>query len=208
MKLTRVIIFEGTDGSGKSTLIKGLSSYFRKNNITFFVITKELNILTKKISTLIQDSNLNCISEIFLRLAREFIKIEKIVKDEYDYYLLDRGILSIITMIKVNNLKISLFEHALKDLNAKLKNNGTVLCHPSFEISRNRTINRQKECGKELTKKELKGYDYNKKIYTIFSEEFSSSEFINNKLLLDTNTLSVEESIEKIIEFSNTLPKN
>tara|TARA_B100001121_G_C18443749_1_gene505055 strand:- start:34 stop:648 length:615 start_codon:yes stop_codon:yes gene_type:complete len=90
-----LIVFEGIEGSGKTTLINYISKYFQKKNIKFIRIrepggNKNSEIIRKII--LSKKNDLNSFTDLLLYLAARSENIEKTIKKNYQkkIILLDR----------------------------------------------------------------------------------------------------------------------
>ena len=66
-----LIVFEGIEGSGKTTLIKHVVKYFKKNKISFLSIREPGEIKIQKNSKLILDkkNKFNAFTDLMLYLA-------------------------------------------------------------------------------------------------------------------------------------------
>tara|TARA_Y100000590_G_scaffold379558_1_gene447265 strand:+ start:2937 stop:3557 length:621 start_codon:yes stop_codon:yes gene_type:complete len=90
-----LVIFEGIEGSGKTTLINHISNYLKKEKITFIKIREPGgNINSELIRKLILNNKnkFNPYTDLFLYLASRSENIEKIIKKNYNkkIILLDR----------------------------------------------------------------------------------------------------------------------
>jgi len=79
-----LITFEGIDGSGKSTQIRRLKNFFKKNNIKNVIFTREPggSTLGKKVKNLLINNNNNIISkeaQILLLIAARYEHYEKLI---------------------------------------------------------------------------------------------------------------------------------
>ena len=79
-----LITFEGIDGSGKSTQIKRLKNFFKKNNIKNVIFTREPggSALGKKVKNLLINNNNNILSQevqILLLIAARYEHYEKLI---------------------------------------------------------------------------------------------------------------------------------
>ena len=79
-----LITFEGIDGSGKSTQIKRLKNFFKKNNIKNVIFNREPggSALGKKVKNLLINNNNNILSQevqILLLIAARYEHYEKLI---------------------------------------------------------------------------------------------------------------------------------
>ena len=90
-----LIVFEGIEGSGKTTLINYISNYFQNNNIKFLRIREpggnENSEIIRKI-ILSKKNNFNTYTDLLLYLAARSENIENTIKKNYQkkIILLDR----------------------------------------------------------------------------------------------------------------------
>ena len=94
-KTKPLIVFEGIEGSGKTTLINHISQYLKMKRINFIKIrepggNKNSEIIRKLI--LNKKSNFNSFTDLLLYLAARSENIEKVIKKNYKkkIILLDR----------------------------------------------------------------------------------------------------------------------
>ena len=90
-----LIVFEGIEGSGKTTLINHISKFFKKKKINFIKIREPGgNISSEKIRNLIlnKKSKFNSFTDLLLYLAARSENFEKVIKKNYKkkIILLDR----------------------------------------------------------------------------------------------------------------------
>ena len=90
-----LIVFEGIEGSGKTTLINYVTKYLKKNNISFVKIREPGgNKNSEKIRKLIlnKKNNFNSFTDLMLYLASRSENIEKVVRKNFKkkIILLDR----------------------------------------------------------------------------------------------------------------------
>tara|TARA_B100000003_G_scaffold206693_1_gene222699 strand:- start:62 stop:679 length:618 start_codon:yes stop_codon:yes gene_type:complete len=90
-----LIVFEGIEGSGKTTLINHISKFFKKKKINFIKIREPGgNISSEKIRNLIlnKKSKFNSFTDLLLYLAARSENFEKLIKKNYKkkIILLDR----------------------------------------------------------------------------------------------------------------------
>ena len=90
-----LIVFEGIEGSGKTTLINYVTKYLKKNNISFEKIREPGgNKNSEKIRKLIlnKKNNFNSFTDLMLYLASRSENIEKVVRKNFKkkIILLDR----------------------------------------------------------------------------------------------------------------------
>ena len=90
-----IIVFEGIEGSGKTTLIKHVVKYFKKNKISFLSIREPGgNKNSEKIRKLILDkkNKFNAFTDLMLYLASRSENIDKVINKYYHnkIILLDR----------------------------------------------------------------------------------------------------------------------
>jgi len=86
-----LIVFEGIEGTGKSTLIKYIGNYLKKKNINFIKIrepggNKNSELIRKLI--LSKKNNFNSFTDLMLYFAARSENVEKLVSKHYDKKIL------------------------------------------------------------------------------------------------------------------------
>ena len=122
-----IIVFEGIEGSGKTTHIRNILKFFKKKNIKYISLrepggNKNSEIIRKII--LNKKSNLHSFSDLLLYLAARNENINKVIKKNYKkkVILIDRFIDSTVAYQHYGmgiNLKIinSINNYLIKDIN-------------------------------------------------------------------------------------------
>lgn len=162
----KILLFEGYDGSGKTTLIENFGKFLDSKGSSSLLIGRDYNddiaILTKVITN--KESNLHFSSEILIRLAREIERVKVLVKNlnQYDYIILDRSIVSALSWVKFHkedHNKYWLITHNILEM---LGDCYLIYCYLNFEDTWLRVNSR---LDKPLSKKEEKGKDENQLLF-------------------------------------------
>lgn len=173
---SRTILFEGSDGVGKTTLLNNFQEYLAFKHISQFVIRGSGNRSTTKINFVIKDeaTKLGPDTEILLRLAREHERMKLLQENqaEYEYMLIDRGIVSLLSWITYYGLEYSKYEALTDELLMALGPCDVVFCHLSFEDSWKRVTARGGM--RPLDRRELSGREINARIYSAQWSTFST----------------------------------
>ncbi len=197
-----LIVFEGVEGSGKTTLINHISNILKKKKIKFVKIrepggSKNSELIRKLI--LRKNNDFNSFTDLFLYLAARSENIEKIIRKNYNkrIILLDRFIDSTIAyqhygmnlnknLIKIINklLLVNIKPHliflnivSMKNLSLRLKNRKNKNRYDRFNI---KFYNRVQNGFIKISK--------NKKNYIIID---SNKDITNNKKLVLNNILNL-----------------
>ena len=125
-----IIVFEGIEGSGKTTHLKNIASYLKKRNVKYVSLrepggSKNSELIRKII--LNKKSDLHIFSDLLLYLAARNENINKIIKKNYKkkIILIDRFIDSTVAYqhygMGINyNLINSINKYLIKDINIDL----------------------------------------------------------------------------------------
>jgi len=198
--MPKLILFEGTDGSGKSTLIEKFRDYLTSRNLSSQIISKEKVALAGSITRIYKYSDVPNEVEIFLRIAREFSKADAIDKTK-DFALVDRAILSLATTITNFGHKWELYRNIIDLIKAKYGEFTTVFCYSPFNIARQRITVRAEQEGYVLSKKEAKGLEYNLRIFNIL-QQLSDNKYLTgmSNIKVDTDQFDEEQALSILIE--------
>ena len=197
-----LIVFEGVEGSGKTTLINHISNILKKKKIKFIKIrepggSKNSEQIRKLI--LKKNNDFNSFTDLFLYLAARSENIEKIIRKNYNkrIILLDRfidstiayqhygmnlnkNLIEIINKLLLVNIKphlIFLNIVSMKNLSLRLKNRKNKNRYDRFNI---KFYNRVQNGFIKISK--------NKKNYIIID---SNKDITNNKKLVLNNILNL-----------------
>ena len=169
----KIILFEGYDGAGKTTLISLFKRHLSSKDLSSLVIDNTGNRVTANIDFAIRDGVLEIApaTEILLRLAREYERMEILRenKAKYDYIVFDRGILSLISWIRYHNQPYAKYKAFVEDILREMAPCYLIDCYLDFNESWSRVLSRG-----SLTKKESSGRKINNKIFSAQRETFSN----------------------------------
>jgi len=197
--MTRIVFFEGTDGSGKSSLINKLANHLKANNLTCQIVSKESVQGAVMLTNLYKYSDVSPITEVSIRISREFMKADAIEAD-VDYALVDRSILSLATTIASYDLDWQDYRVVFDDLKTRYGAFTTVFCHTPYEVARERVSARVINEGVKLSRKEAKGFDYNLMIYNHLVQLKMLPELVGQSIIsVNTHTLNQEEAGDFLI---------
>lgn len=166
-----IILMEGFDGAGKSTLIKNFQQFLSSERLSSLVIDQKNTRVISNINHAMKDETTEIAPaiEILLRFAREHerMKILKENRSEYDYLILDRGILSAISWIYYYNQSYEKYRQISEEILNELGQIKLIYCFAHFEDCWKRVISRG-----NLTKKEQKGEEINRRMYQVQTNTF------------------------------------
>ncbi|MBU4350990.1 AAA family ATPase [Candidatus Parcubacteria bacterium] len=168
----KIILFEGYDGAGKTTLISLFKRHLSSKGLSSLVIDNTGNRVTANIDFAIRDGVLEIApaTEILLRLARECERIKTLKTEitKYNYIILDRGIVSLISWIHYYNLPYEKYKLHIEEIIEEMSPCYLVDCYLNYDESWNRVLSRG-----NLSKKESRGKEINNRAFTVQREIFS-----------------------------------
>ena len=201
--MTKVLLFEGYDGSGKTTLISNFKQHLVIEGSTFYEVDRQANKVIALLTSLIRDKDIlpTDRSEILLRFAREFERLEvaKAQSIKHDFIILDRSILSAMSWISYYKNDYNLFRPLIETLIADLDGAVLVYCYTTFELSWSRVSNRG-----ELSKKELKGQDINRAMYDNLRQNYLDFDYNSIKKIEINAANTQRECLEELLSKINT----
>jgi len=185
----KILLFEGSDGSGKTTLIENFKTFLTKSGKNFLLVGRDYNKSITTITQIIQDkeSEINTTTEILLRLAREAERI-KVVNQQlnnYDYIILDRSFISATSWVKYYDHSPKTYSDIVSEIVHSIGSCELVYCFLPFDEAWTRTTSRT---DKPLSKKEEKGKEENEKIFNALRQTFLDFNFPTvNKIEIQAN---------------------
>ena len=203
-KTKPLIVFEGIEGSGKTTLINHVSKYLKKNKISFIKIREPGgNKNSEKIRKLIlnKKNKFNPLTDLLLYLASRSENIENIIKKNYKkkIILLDRFIDSTIAYQHYGmGINKSVIVNINKILLKKIRPNITFLNIVNMQNLKKRLYLRKNKNRYDNFK-----IEFYKKVQAGFVKLSKNK---NNYVVIDSNNNLVENKkkvLNMIIKFIN-----
>ena len=203
-KTKPLIVFEGIEGSGKSTLINHVSKYLKKKKISFIKIREPGgNKNSEKIRKLIlnKKNKFNPLTDLMLYLASRSENIENVIKKNYKkkIILLDRFIDSTIAYQHYGmGINKSVIVNINKILLKKIRPNITFLNIVNMQNLKKRLYLRKNKNRYDNFK-----IEFYKKVQAGFVKLSKNK---NNYVVIDSNNNLVENKkkvLNKIIKFIN-----
>lgn len=175
----KILLFEGYDGSGKTTLIENFEKFLKENGKTCLLVGRDYNRPINSITEIIKDkeSDINPTSEILLRLARETerVKILNQHLTNYDYIILDRSVVSATSWVKFYEQTPDKYSEIVSEIVKLIGACHLVYCYLPFEETWTRVNSRTDE--KPLSRKEEKGKETNAKMFEALRQTFLDFNF-------------------------------
>lgn len=183
------IVFEGPDGSGKTSIINEISKFFCEKNIEH-IVTREPggSPLSEKLRDLILDKNseMEYRTEALLYAAARAEHLEKTVKPallEGKIVLCDRFVIS---SIAYQGYGRKLGEKEIYDLNL-FATNGFESDLTLFLMTDYKTGLERKKSQKELDRMELQGDSFHKEVYNGYLKLANDNLHRENFFIIDSN---------------------
>lgn len=183
------IVFEGPDGSGKTSIINEISKFFCEKNIEH-IVTREPggSPLSEKLRDLILDKNseMEYRTEALLYAAARAEHLEKTVKPallEGKIVLCDRFVIS---SIAYQGYGRKLGEKEIYDLNL-FATNGFESDLTLFLMTDYKTGLERKKSQKELDRMELQGASFHKEVYNGYLKLANDNLHRENFFIIDSN---------------------
>lgn len=172
----KVVLFEGFDGAGKTTLIEDLAAHLEKQGVSVLVIGEEVSKSIANITSAMKypDIDVTSSAEILLRLAREVERTKLLNENRarYDFILIDRGLPSLLSWIAYYNESPAKYEGLVADLREGLGPCYFVYCRLDFDSSWTRILARGHV--RPLSRREAKGREVNRSFWSIQQEAFAN----------------------------------
>ncbi len=199
--MPHILIFEGTDGSGKSTTIHNFVQRLETHGKTYQLITKDNDPLTRQITEVYFKKPIADEVEICLRLARELVKTE-LIDRSVDVVVIDRGLISIVSSIIIFGLSLETFAPIASVVVAKYGEFNTIFCCPPYHIARKRVKDKVLDTGGLMSKNESRGDEYNMRLYQVMLGLIIEPLFIGKGLLrVDTHKMDEDTCADAVYSY-------
>lgn len=185
----KILLFEGYDGSGKTTLIENFEKFLVGRKMSSLLVSRDFNKQINAITEIIKDkeSQINSSTEIHLRYAREIERVEVIKQNlaKFDFIILDRSVVSATSWIQFYNQDKNKYTDTISEIVTTIGECHLIYCYLPFEDTWNRVNSRQ---DKALSKKEEQGKETNLKLFEALRQTFLDFNFPTvNKIEIETN---------------------
>jgi thymidylate kinase len=135
-----VLAIEGADGSGKSSLATFLMKLCRQRGLPFTLVGRRESTaspLVGKLSRLLQEEapDLTPPGALLVRLAREYQRAKLAAAVPSGLVVLDRFVLSVLALVRLNGLDVGAFHNLLKDVTARAHLHATVFVQCPPEVA-------------------------------------------------------------------------
>lgn len=194
----RFVVFEGYDGSGKSTLIKAVRSSLHEKSTCVVGRKSEPELID--ISKIIEredlrtDPNVEMLLRISLEVERQKIITKSILS--HDVVMCDRGVISLVSWFDYLGVPKGPYKPLLKQLNAYYQNALTVVCRANFETCWQRSSSRS-----EQSRKDRLGMDVNRRYFSLYESNIQSHANSGSKVLfVDTVDMDITQSTALVVE--------
>ena len=204
----KIIIFEGIDGSGKTSLLKEVAARIKQKGISNKIISREITPAATQISQSFIGLQMPPEAELCLRIAREYINYQQIQESSDAIFFLDRSIVTIKAISNVHGLDKNLFSSLLSRLyDQSIFSVGIVFCTLPFEIAKMRVYNRLKseESANIGSLVEMERHECDIKIFEALHDSYYNNSNFPNKLELNTSILNLAECTEQTLGFITEL---
>lgn len=192
-----LVIFEGYDGSGKSTLIQAVQDSCPAKAVR--VINRKDEPALQSISEVIDDDArvLRPDTELLLRIAIETERHDIVISalETHDLVLVDRGILSLRSWVDYYGLPSARYLGLFDDLEKRSEGAVLVVCTADFDTCWSRIESRALRSRKELQGKERNRLFYKQYFDNVRRFDNNGYQLIN----VDTTQQSIEASVQCVL---------
>jgi thymidylate kinase len=142
-----VIAIEGMDGSGKSSMARLTEELCARYDQRFTRIGRRTGYINPAVTKLThvlgrESANLTPQADIFIRLAREHQRAHLASTVPSGVILLDRFVLSVLALVRINNQEVDLITQHLKEIALRADLHATVFVDCPFEVAWARVMDR------------------------------------------------------------------
>src|SRR5438552_427025 len=142
-----VIAIEGIDGAGKSSMARLTEELCARYDRRFTRIGRRTGYINPAITKLThvlgrESAHLTLQADLFIRLAREYQRAHLASTVSSGIVLLDRFVLSVLALARINNQEVDLISKHLKEITLRADLHATVFVDCPFEVAWARVVDR------------------------------------------------------------------
>ncbi|UFS58713.1 AAA family ATPase [Subtercola endophyticus] len=193
----KFVVFEGYDGSGKSTLINALVSSEATGSVRVVGRKKESELV--EIAKVLERDDLrpDPRAEMLLRIAVEVERLNIISRSllTHDVVVCDRGPISMIAWFRYLEVPSKAYEGLLEELWSFYRDSVTVVCRADFATCWQRSSGRLGQ-----SRKDRLGEDANRRFFDQYQETVTSSGASIALIDIDTVNADVSTSLDEVLE--------
>lgn len=199
----KILLFEGIDGSGKTSLLREVSFGLGKKGVSNKIISRNITPAATLISQGFIGLNIPPETEVFLRIAREYINAGEITKSKEDVFLLDRSLITIQAISKIHGLDEKVYSNILANIyKSEIFTTGVVFCTLPFQIAKQRVYERLITIENTELKsiEEMQEHECDNNVYNALHDAYEKSDF-PNKLEINTFDFNLKECTKMVLKF-------
>ena len=198
-KRGKLIVFEGGEGSGKTTISGMVYEWFRDHQIPVIKSREPGGVkIAEEIRKIVLDNEMDALTELFLYEAarrEHYLKVIKPALEDGKVVILDRFIDSTAAIQgHVRGVNITLVDL----LNRKSTNNEVIDLVIVLNIEPEVALKRIKENNRETNRFDNYDLDFHNAVNEALQFECETN--THNHVLIDVNDLSIDETFSKVIE--------
>lgn len=191
------VVFEGYDGSGKTSLIRELKKF---TDISTYLVGRKAEFELVGIASILEQEEVrpSAAAEMLLRIAVEVERgrIAERISASVDLPIFDRGIVSLISWFDYLDVDRAAYEPLIQECLNYYQNAFTVVCRADFDTCWERSSSRPEE---QKSRKDRLGKEVNRRFFMQYESNLLKYADRNPDLLLvDTVDSSVDESMQVI----------
>jgi thymidylate kinase len=195
-----VLAIEGVDGAGKSSLAALVKRLCEQHGQPFTLVGRReatANLLVGRLSRLLhEDTSLAPQAALLLRLAREYQRAQLAAAVPSGVVVLDRFVLSILALVRLNGLDLFPFRALLKEVAARAHLHATLFVRCPFEVARLR----EQERDQGQTNNVGHGVAMQRRLAEFLEDDFQAGALTGQQWLVD-NAGSLEAAEVQVEDY-------
>jgi thymidylate kinase len=196
-----VVAIEGMDGAGKSTLSRFMQELCEQRSRTCTRIGRRTGYLVPAIPQLTQllaqeSPDLTPQAGVYLRVAREFLRAHLAASAPPGLVLLDRFVLSVLSLARINGQDLDPLTQLLKEIVFRADLHATVFVKCPFEVAWDRV----KARNQGLSPRNARGERLVRMMADCLEEDFHRGNLTGQRWLVD-NSKSLSDAKEQLESF-------